>query len=1035
MPNEFIVKNGLISQGNVTVSGSISTTSPINLTGFATGSVLFTSGSAGVITGSSNLSWDAPNEIFNVVGRINAKSTTAQPSSLIVEGTTGVNSGNAGFVVRTGTGYQATFFAADNLSGQGIAGLGIFTGGTTPFGLQTGAPNGAFFIHNNGNVGIGTNYTNAGHKLDVNGNARINGNLRVNNILGDAGNLVIESANSQTYVQIKPKVGNTDGVRIETDQTDTGTSGEFSSFRVIGPIFSPTTGSRTRNFISVTPVITQTGGANGITRGLHISASIISASDWRAIETTTGSVIFNGGNVAIGTPTPSASLHISGASSATLLEIDSPALNNILFVSGSGRVNINTTASRFDLTLKNEGKIGSDFISDSFISLGNAIGLQANYNVYTLKNLAVGVGDVAARLGVRGSGATSSTTALLVQNANASSSLSVLDNGNVGIGTGTPTSTLDVNGSVKVTGNIVIPTQIGYGIYSNFFDANSPAFQYGSSAVYSAASTTNILNTTSGVKRIYNDETVFKASTGSASFASFYAAPTISQSSAATGITRGLYINPTISASADFRAIETTTGSVIFNGGNVGIGTSTPSARLTISGSTAVGIGIALEDSGSNKGSFSAGNGGTYVQGFNNGLFLGTIAAPDTMKLVWNGNVLVGTTTDAGYKLDVNGTSRFVSSFRCEGQATFISSIIATAQVRIGTNPVAASAVLDVQSTTQGFLPPRMTQAQRLAISTPAVGLIVYETGSAASEGIWINETPGWQQLLTNTGSQSITGSLTVVGSSNLGGATFSNGGATFFNNVNLGALNEGSGNSWVNLNTSRVHLGQNGSTGGLNVNASNQFVGVGKVATAQLDILGNAFLTGSLTVTGSAGTGSAIYAYKSGSTVLDIQGSQGQLFSVTDALSGSLMSVNDVSGLPIIEVFSDDRIVMGTYGAPALIVNGSNTIISGSLRGRVATLSTASATASMDCALSNFFDLTLSGSMYLNVSNIQPGETINLRVTQPAVSGSLNYTSSIKFPNGLPYSVSATGSVTDIISFISFDSSTLYATSLKNLV
>jgi len=72
---------------------------------------------------------------------------------------------------------------------------------------------------------------------------------------------------------------------------------------------------------------------------------------------------------------------------------------------------------------------------------------------------------------------------------------------------------------------------------------------------------------------------------------------------------------------------------------------------------------------------------------------------------------------------------------------------------------------------------------------------------------------------------------------------------------------------------------------------------------------------------------------------------------------------------------------------------------------------------------------------MFLGVSNIQPGETINLRVTQPAVSGSLNYTSSIKFPNGLPYAASATGSVTDLISFISFDSSTLYATSLKNLV
>ena len=35
-----------------------------------------------------------------------------------------------------------------------------------------------------------------------------------------------------------------------------------------------------------------------------------------------------------------------------------------------------------------------------------------------------------------------------------------------------------------------------------------------------------------------------------------------------------------------------------------------------------------------------------------------------------------------------------------------------------------------------------------------------------------------------------------------------------------------------------------------------------------------------------------------SGSTVLDIQGSQGQLFSVTDDLTGTLFSVNGIIGV-----------------------------------------------------------------------------------------------------------------------------------------
>ena len=42
-----------------------------------------------------------------------------------------------------------------------------------------------------------------------------------------------------------------------------------------------------------------------------------------------------------------------------------------------------------------------------------------------------------------------------------------------------------------------------------------------------------------------------------------------------------------------------------------------------------------------------------------------------------------------------------------------------------------------------------------------------------------------------------------------------------------------------------------------------------------------------------------------SGGTVVDIQGSQGQLFSVTDDLSGSILAVSDISGVPILDVNS----------------------------------------------------------------------------------------------------------------------------------
>lgn len=50
------------------------------------------------------------------------------------------------------------------------------------------------------------------------------------------------------------------------------------------------------------------------------------------------------------------------------------------------------------------------------------------------------------------------------------------------------------------------------------------------------------------------------------------------------------------------------------------------------------------------------------------------------------------------------------------------------AQVGIGTATPNATSVLDVSSTTKGLLAPRMTTAQRIAIATPANGLLVFDT-------------------------------------------------------------------------------------------------------------------------------------------------------------------------------------------------------------------------------------------------------------------------------------------------------------------
>jgi hypothetical protein len=48
--------------------------------------------------------------------------------------------------------------------------------------------------------------------------------------------------------------------------------------------------------------------------------------------------------------------------------------------------------------------------------------------------------------------------------------------------------------------------------------------------------------------------------------------------------------------------------------------------------------------------------------------------------------------------------------------------------VIIGGSSANAAAKVQIDSTTQGFLPPRMTTVQRDAISTPPAGLLIYNT-------------------------------------------------------------------------------------------------------------------------------------------------------------------------------------------------------------------------------------------------------------------------------------------------------------------
>ena len=67
------------------------------------------------------------------------------------------------------------------------------------------------------------------------------------------------------------------------------------------------------------------------------------------------------------------------------------------------------------------------------------------------------------------------------------------------------------------------------------------------------------------------------------------------------------------------------------------------------------------------------------------------------------------------------------------------------AQVGIGTTDPNASSILDITSTTAGVLVPRMTAAQKTAISLPVASLLIYQTDGA--EGFWFFDGNVWQLI------------------------------------------------------------------------------------------------------------------------------------------------------------------------------------------------------------------------------------------------------------------------------------------------
>jgi hypothetical protein len=182
----------------------------------------------------------------------------------------------------------------------------------------------ALNVFSTGNVGINANNVDAGQKLQVIGDSLLKGSgntgattgltiqnsdavnlFRVNNsgyyllsgsngmffsmFTTSPGAVSINGTNTQFYNYTTTQSA-TAGAFLFTGDNFTQTTGDSIGVYITKG-FAPTSGSATFNALTIKPPITQSGGANGITRSLYLDATVsgVSAPNYRALEWTNNS--------------------------------------------------------------------------------------------------------------------------------------------------------------------------------------------------------------------------------------------------------------------------------------------------------------------------------------------------------------------------------------------------------------------------------------------------------------------------------------------------------------------------------------------------------------------------------------------------------------------------------------------------------------------------------------------------------------------------------------------------------------------------
>ena len=182
---------------------------------------------------------------------------------------------------------------------------------------------------------------------------------------------------------------------------------------------------------------------------------------------------------------------------------------------------------------------------------------------------------------------------------------------------------------------------------------------------------------------------------------------------------------------------------------------------------------------------------------------------------------------------------------------------------------------------------------------------------------------------------------------------------------------------------------------------------------------------SGSAQITGSLGV--------TGSITIDNGSDTG---SVVDNIGGNTIAAVE----HIVSIDSASYAALGTYDDNTLyVVSGSTSAATlspytGSIRGNITDVAEVAGDVALDFSLGNFFSSSVDGATNFVVSNIEPGQTVLVRVNTTQALAVATFSTNVLQPVGNEYTASVGINEVDILTFTSFDGTNTNLVAVNNL-